>query len=116
MNSAIPAFLLLALAVLWWLSAVNARERARQVVGRFCKSNGWQLLDQTVALRSMRPARTDHGWNLYRNYRFDFSPDGGRRFGGEIHFAGARALRILAQTEDGRIIEDFVKKTGSPDG
>jgi len=114
LSTAIPALLLVGIAALWWLAAVNARDRACQVAGRFCKANGWQLLDQTVALRRLRPARTPLGWNLLRHYRFEFSPDGGRRMGGEVQFAGTRALRILAETDEGQVIQDLLRRPRSP--
>lgn len=106
MDIAFAAILLLAAVALWWLSAVNARERAREAARAFCLRNRWQLLDQTVALRWLRPIRDGERWCLHRRYRFEFSPDGGRRFRGEVQFNGARVARILAELEDGQMIEE----------
>lgn len=100
------AILLLAALVLFWLSSVNARDRARAVARGFCERQGWQLLDQTVALTSMRPRRHATGLWLERRYRFDFSPEGTGRLGGELTLTGRRVTRIWAQREDGsRLIE-----------
>lgn len=100
------ALLTLAAAILFWLSAVNARDRASRLAGEFCKRQGWQLLDQTVALRSLRPRRTQQGLRWQRRYRFDFSPDGTERRRGELTLIGGRMIRVWAELEDGgRLIE-----------
>jgi len=99
------AMLLLGFFILWWYSAMKARDRARDVARRFCERQGWQLLDQTVALSSMRPARADDRLQWRRRYRFDFSPDGGQRRGGELTLLGNRLERITADLDDGQLIE-----------
>ncbi len=104
MDSAIGLLLALAGAVLWWYSAIQARDRARDVAREFCKRQGWQLLDQTVSLAAMRPTRVDDRLCWRRRYRFDYSPDGGRRQRGELQLAGNRLERITAEFEDGRRI------------
>ncbi|HSH26175.1 MAG TPA: DUF3301 domain-containing protein, partial [Wenzhouxiangella sp.] len=73
------ALLMLAAVVVFWISAVNARDHARDLARSFCKRQGWQLLDQTVALRSLRPVRASNGLRWQRRYRFEFSPDGSAR-------------------------------------
>lgn len=100
LDGAIGALLLLGLLLLWWHSAVQARERARQLASVFCQRQGWQLLDQTVALDSMRPVRHIDRWQLRRRYRFDFSPDGGRRRRGELSMLGMRLERVIAELDD----------------
>ena len=102
----IPALLLLAAAVVWWMSALQAREAARADARRFCRRQGWQLIDETVALASFRPRRSDRGWILERGWRFEFSPDGGRRCQGGVLRRG-RTGRIWADAPEGRIIEDL---------
>lgn len=100
------ALLTLAAAVVFWLSAVNARDRAREIARNFCQRQGWQLLDQTVALRSLRPARTPEGVRWQRRYRFDFSPEGTARRAGELTLMGRQLIRIWGELEDGgRLIE-----------
>lgn len=100
------AILILASLCLWWVSAVRARDIAREAAGRFCARQGWQLLDQTVAMNGLWPTRTDGRLSLRRRYRFDFSPDGGGRRTGEIMLEKGRAVRISAELEDGgRLIE-----------
>lgn len=100
------ALLALAGVVLFWISAVNARDRARELARDFCRRQGWQLLDQTVALKSLRPVRTTDGIRWRRRYRFDFSPDGAGRRKGELTLTRGRLVRIWAELEDGsRLIE-----------
>ncbi|NBB92740.1 MAG: DUF3301 domain-containing protein [Gammaproteobacteria bacterium] len=100
------ALLLLAAAVLFWFSAVSAHDRARELARSFCKRQGWQLLDQTVALRSLRPVRTTEGLRWQRRYRFDFSPEGTGRRKGELTLRGGRVIRVWGELEDGgRLIE-----------
>ncbi|RFF29303.1 DUF3301 domain-containing protein [Wenzhouxiangella sediminis] len=100
------ALLLLGAAVVFWISAVNARDRARELARHFCKRQGWQLLDQTVALSSLRPIRTKEGLRWQRRYRFDFSPEGTGRRRGELTLTGGRMIRVWGELEDGgRLIE-----------
>ncbi|MEE4295693.1 MAG: DUF3301 domain-containing protein [Wenzhouxiangella sp.] len=100
------AILILAALCLWWMSAVRARDIAREAARSFCQRQGWQLLDQTVAMSAMWPVRADRGMALRRRYRFDFSPDGGTRRSGEVVLDAGRAVQISAQLEDGnRLIE-----------
>ena len=93
--------LLLAAACLWWYSAIRARDLARNLAAAFCQRQGWQLLDQTVALNSMWPTRVDDRLCWRRRYRFDYSPDGGQRNSGAITMAGTRAVRITADLPTG---------------
>jgi hypothetical protein len=107
LDGAIGALLVLGLLLLWWHSAIQARERARDLARNFCQRQGWQLLDQTVALDSMRPIRNVDRWQWRRRYRFDFSPDGGQRRRGELLMLGMRLERIIAEIEDDhRLIDE----------
>lgn len=101
LNEAFLALLILGALGLWWHSSVQARERARGIAREFCLRQAWQLLDQTVALSSLRPRRHGGNWTLCRRYRFDFSPDGGQRRSGELVLVGRSVERISAETGDG---------------
>jgi len=101
LESSLGALLALAAVVVFWLSAVNARDQARALARGFCKRQGWQLLDQTVALRSLRPVRTAQGLRLQRRYRFDFSPEGTHRRAGELTLRGGTVVRVWGELEDG---------------
>lgn len=106
LQATFAALLVLGAAVLWWLAAIQARDTARRIARAFCKRQGWQLLDQTVSLAGMRLKRTGDRLGWLRRYRFEFSPDGGRRQRGELLLAGNRAVRILAETDAGDLIEE----------
>lgn len=106
------ALLLLAAAVLFWISAVNARDRARTLARSFCERQGWQLLDQTVALKSLRPRRQTNGLALERRYRFDFSPEGTGRRAGELTLEGGRLTRIWGELDDGRRLIEGDDRSG----
>ena len=67
---------LVAAGALWWFAAVAAKETARLHAARACRDAGVQLLDQTVALRAVRPVRTHGGVALRWRYGFEFSADG----------------------------------------
>ncbi len=105
------ALLALAAAIVFWLSAVNARDRARELARNFCQRQGWQLLDQTVALRSLRPVRTPDGVRWQRRYRFDFSPEGTGRRAGELTLMGRRVIRIWGETEESGVVIEEGKVT-----
>ncbi|QOC23673.1 DUF3301 domain-containing protein [Wenzhouxiangella sp. AB-CW3] len=107
MEETLAILLLLGAAALYWASAVNARDRARGHARTFCRSQHWQLLDQTVTLAGLWPTRSKRGLQWRRRYRFDFSPDGGQRRGGELTMIGTRLIAIWAEREDGgRVIEE----------
>jgi len=54
-----------------------------------CQQLGLQLLDQSVALKSIRIKRGNNGWpNLMRCYVFEFSSTGDERYYGKIWLRG----------------------------
>lgn len=83
--------------VLTWRNALRASEMAVAICKRLCKSYELQLLDDTVALASARPARSRRfGIALRRVYTFDFSRDGaGRESGSVTLFEGALETAYL---------------------
>jgi hypothetical protein len=81
---------LVAAAALWWIAAVSAKETARAHAARICSDAGVQLLDQTVALRAVRPVRTHGGIALRWRYGFEFSIDGVGRERGQLTLLGGQ--------------------------
>lgn len=83
-------FLLLAGAAVWfWLDSLKAREIAVAAARSACGEEGAQLLDDTVAARSLRPARDDAGrLRLRRVYGFEFSDTGDNRRQGSVAMLG----------------------------
>lgn len=87
---------LLAAGIAFWLDTLAARERAIVAAGRACQELGLQLLDQTVALESLRPARNERGHLSWRRiYGFEYSLEGVERRRGRAILLG----RVLEQVQ-----------------
>lgn len=103
-------------SLIWlWVSASRAREYALHACKRFCKQTDVQLLDYTVALQKLRPARDRAGrfcWRRY--YQFEFSVDGAQRFPGRVVLNGAVLLRCELHMPDGTTLVS--PEPGSPAG
>jgi hypothetical protein len=86
-----PLYILLAGGVLalWWRTSIEARSIANLAALRACEDAHAQLLDGTVAFRSMRLSRGTTGvLRLRRTYGFDYSDDGSSRRHGFVVLAG----------------------------
>jgi hypothetical protein len=84
------AVLLFGLAAAWlWSDSLGVRERAIQAGRDACRRYGVQLLDETVAIARLWPARnTDGRLRLRRTYTFEFSDTGNNRRHGAIVMLG----------------------------
>lgn len=77
-----------AIVALWWQSD-KIKLRALQLVHQHCRQLGLQLLDQTMVLKGLWPARDDAGvLRLRRRYEFEFSVSGEKRYKGIIVLLG----------------------------
>lgn len=100
-----PLFEILSLFVLgalvWlWLDSLKAREAGMREARAACAGEGLQLLDDTVAIRSLRLARDDDGRVcLQRTYAFEYSGTGDDRRQGGVTLLGHEVvlLRLRAQ-------------------
>lgn len=94
--TSVEIFIVLALAGLaWlWLDGARAKETGVAEVRRACKAEGLQLLDETIALASLRPVRVEGGLALRRVYEFEFSDTGDNRRRGSVHVLGARVVLL----------------------
>lgn len=91
----IVALLLLSAAAWFWHDTIRAREVGIKAARGACQRAGVQLLDDTVALRTMRPARNDDGrLTLRRVYEFEFSGSGFDRQPGAVVLLG-REVEML---------------------
>ena len=82
---------LLALVALGWFlwDSLRVREIANQAMRSTCKAEGLLFLDDTVALRSLRPSRNNDGrLKLRRVYGFEFSDTGHDRRRGSVVMTG----------------------------
>ena len=78
------------LALFWfWMDSIKARELAVSHASRVCAEEGVQLLDETVAICSLRLARDETGMLcLLRKYDFEFSDTGENRRPGWLVLLG----------------------------
>lgn len=81
--------MLLAAAVWLWMDSLRARETGIRAAREACSEEGLQLLDETVVIRSLRPARDDEGQlKLRRVYAFEYSDNGDNRRSGSVTMLG----------------------------
>ena len=78
-----------------WLDGLKARECGVAAARAACAAEDLQLLDDTVSLVSLRPARDDAGrLRLRRVYAFEYSDTGDNRRRGSVMLLGQRAVLI----------------------
>lgn len=88
---------LIALAALaWlWIDSFKAHEAGINAVRAACQSEDLQLLDETVALRSLRPERNSDGrMTLRRVYEFEYSDTGDNRRRGSVVLLGHEVIVV----------------------
>jgi hypothetical protein len=89
----ITVILLLAGLGWLWLDSLRAREAAMRAARAACSAEGLMLLDDTVAIASLKPARDEDGRiRLQRAYEFEFSDTGDNRLKGSIVLLGHRVV------------------------
>ncbi len=72
-----------------WFDGAKARETGIQLVRKACETESLQLLDETIALASLKPVRTEDGWLAWRRvYEFEYSDTGNNRRRGSVHLIG----------------------------
>ena len=87
--------LMLAGAAWLWLDSLKAREVAVRTARAACVAEGLMLLDDTVAISTLRPARDDDGHvKLQRAYNFEYSDTGNNRLTGSIVLLGHRVTLL----------------------
>lgn len=96
-------------AIVWlWYDGLKARDAGIRVVRAACQSEGLQLLDDTVAIASLRPARNDDGQLVLRRvYSFEYSDTGDNRRRGSVVLLGQRAIVLnmgVRAVPDGRML------------
>jgi hypothetical protein len=83
------------LGVVYWLRARDLKQLAFIEAAKHCKKLDLALLDDSVALISLKPSRNASGRiYLARTYQFDFTANGEDRYQGEIILAGRQVLHI----------------------
>lgn len=95
-----PGFELVSLVILsglaWlWFDSLKARDAAITATRRACETEGLLLLDDTVAIASLKPDRDAEGrLKLRRVYEFEYSDTGNNRRKGSVVIQGYRILII----------------------
>ncbi|QEP42515.1 DUF3301 domain-containing protein [Ectothiorhodospiraceae bacterium BW-2] len=110
--------------LIWfWLSQIRAKEQAIVAAKLHCDSRGLTILDQTVAMVTLRPRRNSHGrmaW--WRKFAFEFTIDGEQRYAGSLVLHGDQLLELTTPLPEGlsHLAPTFVPyrpfKTTSPHG
>ncbi|HYE35651.1 DUF3301 domain-containing protein [Methylocaldum sp.] len=78
-----------------WFDSFTAREAGIQAVRKTCEADGLQLLDETIALSSLRLKRNEDGrMVLARVYSFEYSDTGDNRRRGSVHLLGHRVTML----------------------
>lgn len=97
--------IVVAVALAFWYN-LRAREIAVKAGKQLCVTEGLQFLDDSVALKSMRPWRDGDGrLTLQRHYAFAYSISGYDRYEGEVTLHGQRVVMSRLQTLPFAVIE-----------
>ena len=81
--------LLLVLAVAYWWESRGSKAWALHHARQRCRARGLQLLDQSVVVSRIRLQRGEDGrLGWWRQYRFEFSPNGVDRYRGLLELRG----------------------------
>ena len=82
------------IAVYWWQSGLF-KGRARELATAHCRQLGLQLLDQSMVITGIWPARSGSGKiEFRRTYQFEFSSIGDRRYQGKLIMEGIQLVSI----------------------
>jgi len=89
--------LAVAVVCFWWQSD-KVKSKAIGHAYRYCKAQNIQLLDQSMVLTKVWPARTNEGQLcLKRHYRFEFASTGEERYEGIVQLTGSRLYQITVE-------------------
>lgn len=92
MNEALLPLSICVAAGLLWYAAMRARELAVLHAGRLCAEHGAQMLDESVALHSLRPLWRGGPPRMARSYRFELSYAGDDRHRASLTLVGDRLV------------------------
>ena len=97
MSELILLALFAALAWLWW-DSMQAREAAVAAARAACLAEALLILDDTVGIAGIKPARDADGrLLLQRAYDFEFSDTGDNRVKGSVVMLGRRVMLLNLQ-------------------
>jgi len=91
----ISSLLALGVFVWLWLDSLNARDAAVRASRAQCEAENLLFLDDTVAIRSIWPARSEDGrLKLRRVYDFEYSDTGNNRRRGSVTMIGNEVIAL----------------------
>ena len=94
-GSEVLAILLLGGIAWLWFDSLKAREAAIRAAREICAAEGLLLLDDTVSIAGLKPARDADGrLALQRAYDFEFSDTGNNRLKGSMVLQGHRLVLL----------------------
>ncbi len=94
-SSGLLLLVLLGLLMWLWQNSLRAREAAVRAAREACKQQQLQLLDGSVALQRLAPARLTNGrFSLRRTYLFGYSEDGMERKTGFVITSGNHVEQV----------------------
>ncbi len=95
--------MLLGAATWLWMDSLKAREACLPAARRACEAEGLLLLDETVAIASIWPVRSEDGQlRLRRVYRFEYSETGNDRNKGSVTLQGHRVMAFSLRSRLGQ--------------
>lgn len=111
----LPLSLCIAAGLLWY-AAMRARELAILHAGRLCAEHGAQMLDQSVALHSLKPLWRGGPPRLARSYRFELSYDGNDRHRASLTLVGDRLVDYSLPARDDPFAPLSMQPSSQPSG
>jgi len=91
----IAGLVVVALITWLWFDSFKARGIGIRAAESACAAEGLQLLDDTVAIASLTPARDDAGRLVLRRiYAFEYSDTGDNRRSGSVVMLGTQVVII----------------------
>ena len=87
------------------MDGMRSREFTTKRCHSFCQQNHVQMLDQSIHLKKMFPARKDGKLSLRRFYQFEFSIDGADRYYGVAVEFNNKIEYLSLLHPDGEIIQ-----------
>ena len=104
----ISFLVLLGTGIWFWQDSVRTREIAVSYARRYCREMKYQLLDETVAVKTLKIGRNFLGnVAFHRRYDFELSANGYDRFNGNLFLIGQKLVLIQLNHPDGIIIQEM---------
>lgn len=102
-------------AIFYWIDTIRTKEIATQHGKKRCEKLAVTFLDQTVEIKKVRLKRNPRGTlSFKREYGFEFSSDGVRRFDGEIVMLG-KILESLSMSAYPEPVTASIKSDVKPE-